>query len=267
MGKRNKERKIDKKSCLLYGTPHCRLLNMRSCKDCYVAKLSEEEQRFAMKDIATVAAAMPYGSMEAISDGESCALCKRRRNSKPDGGYARFCLGHLNPDAPDEEGGKGHRRSTALLIPVQLPVCRKCRANITSLNFVPLLVGMVISIIGVVAVSFTPLREILEKNGRIIPFLISLISVFIGVIVGSLVRGLIIGKVSSRTALSPNRLPGLEELVEDGWFVVSNSELDIPFTFSNTKMTQDIMTCENQEEIISEIIKWCETNGSEEQTE
>lgn len=264
MGNTKNKRKIDKENCMLYGTPHCRLLNMQSCKDCYIAKLSKEEQRSAMEDIATVAAAMPYGGMEAISEGEKCALCKRGRISKPDGGYARFCLGHLNPNAPDEENSKGHKRSTALVVPVQLPVCRSCRANITKLNFIPLLVGMLVAIIGVAAVSFTPLKATLEKSGRIIPFLISLISIFVGIIVGSLVRGFIIGRISSQTTLTPNHIPGIKELIEDGWFVISNSELSIPFTFSEAKMAQDIMTCENQEETISEIIKWGEENSSEE---
>lgn len=242
--------------CLLSGTPHCTLLNSNSCKDCFVRKLTREDQKLVMEDIKMIAAAMPYGGVEKYMDEDECLLCASERRTA-DGGYARFDIGHLHPTALDERkgGSRKYKRDTGLVVPLQLPVCKKCKRRIQLINFLPLAVGVIIAFAGFIAVSSRPLFTILSKLGRPIPLLFSLIAVFLGIIVGNILKIRLTNSASTKTYISPERIKAISELIDEGWFVIPSNELDLPYTFSKNEMRSGLLTGRNQEQIIEEIIK------------
>ncbi len=242
--------------CLLSGTPHCTLLNSNSCKDCFVRKLSREDQKLVMEDIKMIAAAMPYGGVEKYMDEDKCLLCASERRTA-DGGYARFDLGHLHPTALEERkgGSRKYKRDTGLVVPLQLPVCKKCKRRIQLINFLPLAVGVIIAFAGFIAVSSQPLFTTLSKLGRPIPLLFSLIAVFLGIIVGNILKIRLTNSASTKTYISPERIKAISELIDEGWFVIPSNELDLPYTFSKNEMRSGLLTGRNQEQVIEEIIK------------
>lgn len=261
MTKMNVANAICKINCKLYGTPHCRLLNMDNCSSCYVSRLSPEEQVLVMKDIRTIAAAMPYGGLEAMSEADECGLCCGRKK-KEIVGYARFCLGHLHPAVSDKNKRQtnAYKRDTSIVVPVQLPVCKRCKSMITKINYVPIIIGLIIASMGVLIVSMESVRSLLEKSGRIIPFLVSLIAILIGVIVGNIVKGLLVNGAERKTHTRPQNIPVIRELISDGWFVITNSEIEIPITFSSKKLKQGLLTGSEQEKTIQDILKWNDSN-------
>lgn len=245
-------------SCLLSGTPHCKLLNAKSCSSCSVRKKDEQSQYQIMEDIRTIAAAMPYGGLEDMMNGESCCLCDGTENAA-DGGYARFPLAHLHPQAVNErkKGEKDYKRDVSIVVPVQLPVCKKCRKRIGLMNFLPICLGTGIALIIVLCVvCIKPLREMLSSAGRAIPLLVSLIGVFLGIIASSLSKMLLYNTLSRKTEFNPSRISRIASLINEGWFVVPNSELELPYTCSSKPIKSGILTGSDQEEIIEKIIQW-----------
>lgn len=242
--------------CLLSGTPHCTLLNASSCKNCFVRKLNHEDQKLVMEDIKMIAAAMPYGGIEKYMDQDECALCATERRTA-DGGYARFDIGHLHPTASEERkgGSRKYKRDAGLVVPIQLPVCKKCKRRIQLINFLPLAVGIIIAFAGFIIVSSRPLFTTLSKLGRPIPMLSALIAVFLGIIVGNILKIRLTNSASVKTYISPERIKVISELIDEGWFIIPSNELDLPYTFSKKGMRSGLLTGRDQEQVIEEIIK------------
>ncbi len=243
--------------CRLSDTPHCRLLNMGSCNECFVRKLSEKDQRLVMEDIKTIAAAMPYGGPEKLMHGDECVLCAAKPNAA-DAGFARFDIGHLHPTASDErkKGSRTYKRDTGIVVPIQLPVCKKCKRRIQLINFLPLSIGIIISFASFIIVSLNPVFTALTKLGRPIPLLVSLIGILLGVIAANIIRIRLTNSASNKTCLNPERIKSISEFINEGWFVIPNSELDMPYTFSKKGLKQGILTGADQEKTIEEIINW-----------
>ncbi len=252
------ERNHTCESCLLSGTPHCKLLNARSCSSCSVRKKDRQTQQQIMEDIRTIAAAMPYGGLEEIKNGESCCLCSGEKKAA-DAGYARFPLAHLHPKATNESAkeNKGYKRDVSFVVPVQLPVCKKCRKHIGLMNFLPICLGTGIALaIVLCVVCIKPLCEMLSAAGRAIPLLVSLIGIFLGIIASSLSKIILYDSLSKKTELNPSKVSEIASLINEGWFVVPNAELELPYTCSSKSMKSGILTCSNQEQIIEAIINW-----------
>lgn len=242
--------------CLLSGTPHCTLLNASSCKNCFVRKLNHEDQKLVMEDIKMIAVAMPYGGIEKYMNQDECALCATERRTA-DGGYARFDIGHLHPTASEERkgGSRKYKRDAGLVVPIQLPVCKKCKRRIQLINFLPLAVGIIIAFAGFIIVSSRPLFTTLSKLGRPIPMLSALVAVFLGIIVGNILKIRLTNSASVKTYISPERIKVISELIDEGWFVIPSNELDLPYTFSKKGMRSGLLTGRDQEQVIEEIIK------------
>ena len=140
-----------KTECKLHGTPYCAALNMKNCADCFASKLDSEQQEALIEDIGYIAAALPEDGIESFLDEPECMLCKGSEKGKPEF-FAQLSMGHDHPtvDYLDEKSNKKYKRSTAMLIPVQLPACRKCRSLLMQSYFVPIIVGVVFAAAGLV---------------------------------------------------------------------------------------------------------------------
>lgn len=252
------ENNLNNTSCRLYGSPYCSVLNQNSCGNCYVSKLGAEDQLKAAEDILYIAEALPEDGAEGIMNSESCALCrtKGREGAEPNAAsqYAQMDMGHLHPTA--KVGSKlsgGYDRGTSMTVPVQLPVCDSCRKKIGRISYLPLALGCIIAALGLVLVSLEPVRTALTKYGRIIPFLVFLIFVFIGIIVESLVKRSL-GRKNERTVNTrAKRIAAIAPLLEKGWFAIGELNDGMPFIFTKKKLDSGILTGENQRELLDEI--------------
>ena len=179
-----------KTECKLHGTPYCAALNMKNCADCFASKLDSEQQEALIEDIGYIAAALPEDGIESFLDEPECMLCKGSEKGKPEF-FAQLSMGHDHPtvDYLDEKSNKKYKRSTAMLIPVQLPACRKCRSLLMQSYFVPIIVGVVFAAAGLVLTIIEPVRAALARFGAAIPFLFFLMFVFIGIIAESSGQG------------------------------------------------------------------------------
>lgn len=247
--------RIFDENCLLYGTPHCRILNMESCNSCYIHNLCEDDRRKAMEDIRMIAAAMPVGGMEELKESDECAFCRGMKNPA-DGGYALFDIGHLNPKAMNErkKGNKAYKRDVSLVVPVQLPICRRCRRRIQLINFLPLVIGLIIAALSFIIITSEPVYGALNKFSRIIPVLASAIGVLLAIAIASLVKMILKNTGERKTVLRPGTLKPIEKMRSEGWFVIESGEFDIPLTFSKKGLKTGIMTGGDQENNIREIV-------------
>lgn len=251
----NMESKLNNNECRLHGSPYCALLNQKNCESCFVSKLEAKDQLKAAEDILHIAEALPEDGLESIINGEDCALCRVKTGEKPNNAetFAQMDMGHLHPTAEigDKLGG-GYDRGTAMTVPVQLPVCESCRRKIGKKSYLPLALGCLSALVGLALASLEPVRSALTKHGRILPFLVFLIFVFIGIIIECLVKR----SLDKKNALSVNtrskRISAIAPMLERGWFAIGERS-EIPFIFTKNKLDSGILTGENQRELLDEI--------------
>ena len=77
-----------------------------------------------------------------------------------------------------------------------------------------------------------------------------------GIVIANIVKVRLTNSAANKVFLEPGRIRSISELMNEGWFVVPSSELEMPYTFSKTPMKHGLLTCEDQEELIEEIIHW-----------
>ena len=243
------EKKPNGHDCILSGSPHCALLNYASCDKCYVSKLSREEQLGAGEDIFFIADALPEGGAESIRDSKTCALC-RTKNGEEAGEatrYAQIDLGHKHPLFPDgEKTGRKYDRATSMVIPVQLPVCDSCRKRLNMLYYLPLTLGVLCALAGLVLTSLEKVRTALAQYGRVLPFLVFLIFVFLGVIVECVVKKALSVRIERTMNTRAKRIPALADLIKRGWFVIGAEDGMLPFTFIRERLPYGILTGDDQ---------------------
>lgn len=251
------ENNLTNKDCRLYGSPHCMLLNQKNCESCYVSKLTSEQQLLAAEDIYEIAEALPEDGVEGIMNSESCALCRQRGKEDAEANkpvvFAQMDMGHLHPTAKIGDKLGSSDRGTSMTIPVQLPVCESCRQKIGKKSYLPLALGLLVALIGLLLVSLNPVRSALTNIGRVIPLLVFLIFVFLGVIVDGIARRYLGVKNERTVNTRSKRIAAIAPLLNKGWFAIGELNDGLPFIFTKAKLDSGILTGENQRELLSEI--------------
>lgn len=242
-------------NCKLHGTAYCHLLNQTECNSCYVSKLSDDEQYDVMEDIGLIAVSIPADGFEDIMNRDECMLCKGDKKGKTTG-YAQLNLGHANPKVSDTDSykSKRYKRDVSMTIPIQLPVCKRCSRLITMFNLLPFIVGVIMPTAGLIIVSIESIRSELASLGAAVPFLIFLISIFMGVIADTIVKAILTRRIERSVLTRPSRIEGVCELIKNGWFAISNPEGGIRYTFSKRPMKSGILTGANRREDIAAIL-------------
>lgn len=242
--------------CAFCDSPYCALLNQKNCKKCCMSKLEPEEQIKAGEDIFFVAEALPENGLEDIMNAKECAICRPGEDEAPGEAqrYAQFDMGHIHPLVPADQKENGrYKRAASMVIPVQLPVCDDCRHKLNLLYYLPLGIGVLIAALGLVATSLEAVRIPLTRYGRIIPFLVFLISVCIGVIVACIVNRMLRRRIERSMNTRAKRIPALSELVKNGWFPIGRKDGMISFSFTKEKLDSGLLTGENQREALEKI--------------
>lgn len=253
------ENMLQNTDCVLCGTPHCALLNQKSCDKCFVSKLSREDQIKAGEDIFYIADVLPEKGAEDIMNSENCALCRTHAGEGEEEAekatrYAQIDMGHVHPlVAPEEKETGKYRRAASMVIPVQLPVCDECRHRLNMLYYLPLGLGVIVALIGLIVTSIEPVRVPLTRYGRILPFLVFLIFVCLAVIVYAIAQRALRVRVERSMNTRAKRIPALAELVKNGWFPIGDKNGMLPFTFTTQKLDNGLLTGENQEELLRNI--------------
>ena len=250
------EREPNNTNCALFGSPHCALLNCESCEKCHIAKLSREEQLEAMEDIFYIAEALPENGVEDIMDAETCALCRAREDEEAEEAtrYAQITMGHEHPTVSADEKPKGkYDRATAMTIPVQLPVCDECRKRLNLYYYLPLALGILVALVGLVLTSIEAVRIPLTRYGRALPFLVFLIFVFLGIIIESTAKRILKIRIERSMNTRAKRIPALSELVKNGWFPIGDRDGMLPFNFTADPLENGLLTGEGQNELLRKI--------------
>ncbi len=237
-------------NCMLSGSPYCALLHERNCSRCYVMKLDIEQQQEAAEDIFYIADALGDDGVEPIMKATDCALCIREHGSDGEevgeaDGWAVIDIAHEHPTAKEKTGGK-YDRSTSMAIPVQLPVCNECRRSVELLNYLPLGLGVLIALAGLVLTWIEPIRAPLARAGKALPFLVFLIFVFLGIIVESVVKRALHIRIERTMNTRAKRIPALADLLKRGWFVIGAEDGMLPFTFIRERLPYGILTGDDQ---------------------
>lgn len=240
--------------CRLYGTPYCAALNMKNCADCFASKLKQNEQEALIEDIGYIAEALPEDGVESFLDEPECMFCKGSEKGKPEC-FAQLGMGHDHPvvDYTAEKENTKYKRSVSMLVPVQLPVCRKCRSLLLQSYFVPVAIGVVFAAAGLVLTLIEPVRAALARLGAVIPFLFFLMFVFVGIIAECLVKYSYTKRIECKMNTRTSRIEKLRALTERGWFPVRGSESGIRYTFTDKPLESGILTGRGQRELLENI--------------
>ena len=264
--------KSNNPNCMLCGSPHCALLNEESCEKCRIGALPLDKQAEAAEDIFRIAEALPDEGVEPIMEAGECAFCRAKlarggetgAETGADGAengadgvdfrYAQMDMAHEHPDfAPDKQTDAKYDRSTSMIVPVQLPICDDCRGRLNLMYYLPMALGVLVALVGLVVTSLEPVRLPLTRAGRALPFLVFLIFVFLGVIVESIVKKILRDRVERSMTAREKRIASLADMLKKNWFTVGIRDGIPAFTFTADKLPGGIVTGPDQKKLIEQI--------------
>ncbi len=206
--------------CPLFQKPECDLLNMTSCKDC---PMRDESVRAHMKDdVRLFCELLPEGGLAPLFESESCTLCKDE--ALPADGYAILDMAHAEPKRPQRTGllRLKKRRPVGFIAPVQFAVCPKCRARLLFLEYLPLLVPVLTTLIAIFLVANESILEKMKDVSVYLPLGTVAAAVLIGYLIGRLLTGVCSKAYDKKMYVNPMEHPFVRQMTDRGWFQLAD---------------------------------------------
>lgn len=208
----------EKIPCKLSGTRTCAMLNMHSCDRCPLSMDGDQQDKI-VADVETFCELLPEEGLHTLFETDECQLCKGESRGKKTG-YAIVDMAHSEPTDERKRSRLFGKQRFGFLAPLQFAVCSKCRMKLLFLEYLPMIMTVLFTLIALLFVANDDQRKVL--NGTSVGFALPLI-----IIVGALVLGYVLGKVlkmvlsnSWNKGMYVNALdhPFVKAMEEKGWF-------------------------------------------------
>ncbi|HWQ57912.1 MAG TPA: hypothetical protein VN540_02755 [Clostridia bacterium] len=234
-------REYTNRSCQLYGSAYCAMLNMESCRSCTVDCSTELKAASVRADLDVIRSNMPEEGVHGLFAGDECLLCKGEPLKKK--WYALTDLAHAEPR---------RRRSTMLgiakepragtVLPIQISCCEECRKRFLMLEYASPVTGTFFAALALTLLSFRPIREPIAAVSEILPFFVFLAATGIGILAGRLIRRLLANKYGALMHTDVMELPILSAMAKKGWFELNPNKDTSRLVFSRVPIRQGLFT-------------------------
>ncbi len=217
-------RKLTDTECTLYGTKACRVLNMRSCKDCPLA--GRKADPAIVTDLKLFESLLPEGGVAQLFESEKCTLCKGEEADKGDrSGYCVFDMCHSEPKKLARRKYFFRNTMTGFVLPLQFACCKKCRLRILLMTYLPLIVPLVLTAMALPFVTIERTLQQLRAIGTWFPFALVLFTIVGGYIIGKLISLIPLKKRYDQLMVTDVALhPFVDKMREKGWRPLFNDK-------------------------------------------
>ena len=225
------------KDCLLNDqNSYCKTLGLHSCTDCTIGKQDAEFQHKAIDDVETVRALLPNGSMDALTNAKECQLCAGEHKNSPIC-FAVTDMGNVEPKTTKRNLlGIKTKASIGSMVAAQIPCCAECRKNHrirSMITFGSVIAALVICLIVLMIPAAN--RALIAIN-QMLPLFLFIGVLFIGLLIGMIVKTSFTRSKSSRTLFDVMQVPFIREMVDRGWFSIYGEGKEARLIFSKERL-------------------------------
>ena len=236
---KNMARNYTNTSCSLYGTRHCRALNMESCDKCIVR---EENCAEIVKDIDTVLNMLPESGIYPFFSGDECMLCKGEKKNRTEC-YAMADLGNPEPKRSKTNFlGMKSKAAVGSILPVQFSCCNECRKRYSAISGRHTAVTIISAIVMFALLNYKPIGEAIANVSMALPLILFAAVVGGAWIISTCARRKLIKKYSEKTHLNVMDIPGMDELAERNWFELNSGKGVSHLIFSKEPLKRGLLT-------------------------
>ncbi len=210
-------------ACPLYGKPECDVLNMQSCKDCPMREAQTREHM--QSDVRLYTSLLPEGGIAPLFESKTCMLCKGEEKGKRDG-YGIFDMAHQEPRRDVRSGFLRLKkaRPVGFIAPLQFALCKKCRARLLFLEYLPLLAPVVLTIGSIALVANEAVLEQMKGISMFLPLITVAAAILIGYIAGQLIAKAVGKSYAAKMYVDPMEHPAVKAMQDKGWFSLTEQK-------------------------------------------
>ena len=230
------------KSCKLYESEYCRLLNMNSCEGCPFGNVKfEEEAAEIRKDLDTMMDLIPEEGLAPLFCSDTCLLCKDQ--PRKTSCYAVTDIGHPEPERIKRNFlGLKTRCTVGSMVPVQIACCSRCRRNFRLLEFAPIAVMLTVPIVVLLLLAIRGIHRPLAQISQLLPAGVFVLSVGLGWLLGRMVRSNIRKRKGAQTEFDVWQLPLMKRLRAIGWTSITEDKQGTRLVFSEKRLARGAFT-------------------------
>lgn len=228
-----------KNECPLYGTRTCAILNMKNCEQCRNIVADENAVAQTEKLVETYLGKIPQGGPAVLFESDTCTLCKRKPGKKS--GYAVYTFGHAEPRTVIRHLIIKREAKAGMIVPLQFAVCKKCRARMLLIDYMPLIMTVAFSALALLIISRQVIADRLNSVSELLPLILWAVWTFIGYAAGLLARRVFAASFEKKMYIDILRHPFVREMTENGWFPIPQDKSP-KAVFSSAKLDAGIGT-------------------------
>lgn len=226
--------------CAFSGTKYCRLLNMHACENCTMRGSTNLDE--VRRDIDLYETLLPEGGVAKLFHAKECQFCK----DTPKGaraGFAILDMAHPEPKRVQKWllGKKVTRIGT--MIPVQMSVCKKCRARFRLIDVMPTLLTVVFGGVGLLLLASGKIAERLADTAQVLPFALWIVLLVGGYFAGKLVSNLLWKDAKKRMLVDIREHPVIAEMLQRGWEPIAKQS-KTKLLFSKSRVNRGLGTAD-----------------------
>lgn len=227
--------------CAFSGTKYCRLLNMHACEHCTMR--GRENLDEVRRDIDLYETLLPEGGVARLFHSKECQFCL----TEPKGaraGFAILDMAHPEPKRVQKWllGKKVTRIGT--MIPVQMSVCKQCRSRFRLIDIMPALLLAVFGGVGLLLLGTGKLAERLADIAQALPFVLWLVLVAGGYLLGRLASNLLWKDAKKRMIVDIGDHPVIHEMLTRGWEPIAKQS-KTKLLFSKSRVNRGLGTADD----------------------
>ncbi len=210
--------------CTLSGTRTCAVMNMHSCDSC-PCNSGDGKNDELVKDVEMFCDLIPEEGLYSLFDTGECQLCKGEEKGKTSS-YALLDMAHKGPEHMHRKWKLFSRETVGFLAPVQFAVCKRCRRKLVALEYIPILMTVLFTIVSLLLVANEDQRRALAGTaiGFGLPLLIVLGCIIVGYVAGRILKLILQNKWQKGTYVNALEHPFIVKMMERGWFPLFNAK-------------------------------------------
>lgn len=219
------ERILDNKSCYLFGSEYCDLLNWPACEGCPIEKQSHKsDQQKAIRDFDAIMDLVPAEGIAPLFLSETCLMCKDTPPN-PRSGYLTTYLVNKEPKSIKTNIlGMKSQSHFGSIIPLAISCCNRCKRNFFLVWYSPAVTSLIFALFTLGLLSLKEINRLLIGQNGVLGVLILVLAIIIGFLIGKLIQRSILKKVSRETQLDFWEIPLARKLKVLGWETENQSQ-------------------------------------------
>ena len=240
----------EKRSCALYGTEACRVLNAENCSECAVGSMSADKQEKTKRALERLIEAAHPEELESLYSGDACRFC--RKEAEKAGGVALIDLTKRDPEG-DWTIGLGKKRigfkGADMILPLQISCCKKCRRAYRLYDYLPTAVGLAVVAAGLIIATNSYVYKAAYTAAQWLPAAIVLGSVAAAIIIGLALKAALGASLKKRMHTDVAELPEIKTLMDNGFAELTPKKRGVSvLVFSKTRREHGVCSRVSEKE-------------------